>query len=191
MCGLFAFIARGSKIDRGRLERIADLAGRRGPHSSGWVWGGRDGLSRHRAFKSLSHHISEIPSFEIVIGHSRLSTMGGESFRDLEDTQPIRYRDAYLAHNGVAAGIECEGELATGCDSERLLRRAVDDGLDNALASLPDREPYSVIAFIDGRVHVARRRLPIFWKHDEVGDYFCSRSFDDATPLPENEIFSF
>lgn len=189
MCGMFGYA--GSRPNMARVREIATLAGRRGPHACGWATAAGAVMRVTRDHGSLADHVARIPVARVIVGHSRLSTSGGLSYRDLRDAQPLTLPGGIneaagrvMAHNGVAK-VNFAGPLDTNCDSEKLLRLAANSSLAFALAQLPDGEPYAVIMGGIAGLIVARRGLPLFAKHTVEGVYLCSVPFDDATPLPE------
>lgn len=191
MCGLFAFI--GETPDLELLRAIARLAGRRGPHACGWAQSA-DGLNFRVARRagSLSAVCHLIEASPIVVGHSRLATTGGASYRDLRDAQPLTLPGAaddvagpVLVHNGVAL-VDYDGPLDTGCDSEAILRLAARAGdLLSALATLPAAEPFAAILVGGGVLEAGRRGLPLFARQTAGGVYLCSVPFDGAALLGE------
>jgi hypothetical protein len=191
MCGLFAFI--GATPDEQLLQEVARLAGRRGPHACGWAQsddGERFAITRREG--SLSAACRDVQPSRIVVGHSRLSTMGGTSYRDLRDAQPLTLPGAVaetsgpiLVHNGVAS-VQYAGPLDTGCDSEAILRLAARAGnLFSALACLPADEPFAAIYVSGGVLEAGRRGLPLFARQTLGGVYLCSVPFDGAAQLGE------
>ena len=189
MCGMFGYA--GSRPNMARVREIATLAGRRGPHACGWATAAGTVIRVNRDHGSLADHVDRVPSARMIVGHSRLSTSGGLSYRDLRDAQPLTLPGGVteatgyvMAHNGVAK-VNFAGPLDTNCDSEKLLRLTASGNLAFALAQLPDDEPYAVIVGAITGLIVARRGLPLFVKHAVEGVYLCSVPFDDATPLPE------
>lgn len=195
MCGIFGFI--GPAPDKALIAELARKAGRRGPHACGWAVRTASGLFEiERRAGSLASYAERIPMGSAIIGHSRLATTGGGSYKNLDDAQPLTLPGAQpfaqyaFVHNGVA-GIECGEPLDTGNDSEALLRLALRSGLAAAVGALPTREPYAVIFAGTFGLHAARRGLPLYCRADKSGAYLCSVIFAGAAALPEGEVRTF
>jgi len=193
MCGLFGFI--GHSVDQALLEHLAVLAGRRGPHASGWAWWRHDKLEIRRQEGSSERNAGKLPrDATVLIGHSRLCTSG--AFDDLSSAQPILVEGLAFAHNGVARTRIPPPDCETTCDSEALARIAaaesgsLADKLSAAVDSLDPETPFAIVAASDEGIAAARRGLPLFVNETLGGAYLCSVATNGAHALQEETISS-
>lgn len=192
MCGIFGFI--GPRLDRDLLAYVATLAGRRGPHASGWTWWDGDVVRVERFLGSSEANARALPeAATVLIGHSRLATSGG--YDDLAAAQPVMAETAIaLVHNGIARLKKPGPNCKTACDSEVLARIMMAESgplsgkLKSAIVALEEDAPFALLTASQCGIAGSRRALPLFVREGRADAYFCSARFDGAEPLDEMEI---
>lgn len=128
MCGVFGFVSfngKGPSIKR--LEKIAAVTQRRGPHAFGFSW--VDSRGRIKSFKATGKITDHAGILELahdaqfLIGHCRYATHGAPENNLNNHPHPVD--GGWFVHNGV---ISDHGQLVadhdlhpvTACDSETL-----------------------------------------------------------------------
>lgn len=103
MCGLWAAVSSGKKLNMERLTAMAIDTERRGPHAFGFAWVEADG--KLRMYKQEGR-VSDEPymlklakNAKVVIGHCRWATRGTPD--DDRNNHPHECGDGYLVHNGT------------------------------------------------------------------------------------------
>lgn len=174
-------------MDVGKLDAVAALAARRGPHAWGVAW--RDGAAsgRHVVVGAYNRTISAAGTSGSVIGQCRLSTSGTP--RDTRNNQPLVVGTVAIAHNGNVRDHERRARelgvtLSTSCDSELLAHIIARDGLERAL-SLLDGAPYALLVLSPAGVAAARRGHPLYVHATAYGTYVCSVPFEGAIMIDE------
>ncbi len=128
MCGVFGFVSfdgKGPSIKR--LEAIARVTMRRGPHAFGFAW--MDGAGRLRLFKQtgkIVDHLSLLAmarDARLLIGHCRYATHGDPG--NNLNNHPHAADGGWIVHNGVIRDYDeivgAHGlHPVTKCDSEAL-----------------------------------------------------------------------
>lgn len=153
MCGLFGFDGFGTfgrkTVQREPIRHYAELAARRGPHTTGVAW-----VDEHRRvsvrrwaepWEKVAHIVlPELIGARAVIGICRLAT--STDWRDEVSGQPMQHGGTLaLVHNGVVPNHMQRAQalglpLKTRCDSEALSAfvfhaRSSGDGLASRLDS--------------------------------------------------------
>lgn len=135
MCGVFgyaSFNGKGPNIQR--LQDIASVTMRRGPHAFGFAW--VDGKGRLKMFKKTGRIVDHLGLLEMahdaqfLIGHCRYATHGAPE--NNLNNHPHPADGGWIVHNGVISDHE---EIAqenglhpvTSCDSE-VLGLLIEDG---------------------------------------------------------------
>lgn len=128
MCGVFGFVSfDGKGPNLKRLEAIAHVTMRRGPHAFGFAW--LDGAGRLRMFKQTGRIVDYLGLLamahdaRMLIGHCRFATHGDP--KNNLNNHPHPADGGWIVHNGVIGDydeIVHAGDLhpVTGCDSEVL-----------------------------------------------------------------------
>lgn len=211
MCGLFGYIGSRPFVAE-KLEAIARGAASRGPHGFGLWWSTeRRGVGdAYRARGPLEDDLGSLARIDArsvaVLGHARLVTTGTD-LDDIASYQPLlvdtiagraERGQITIAHNGTVPDPPFYEKMydltrKTDNDSEIIAAFAADthgdffDRMALALAATQgDRRPYAILAHLNGKLFVARRRHPLYWRSYEGGIYVCSRRFSGAEEIPES-----
>lgn len=211
MCGLFGWLAADprSPCAAGELYRIAELAGRRGPHAFGVA------VAQHGSLRvgkqpgmiapqlALLSWVPQAAGLQALIGQTRLATSG--SYVVPANNQPLQAGNVAIAHNGNvynwrALAEQYQLDLTTGCDSEVLaaLMRYSMSVQDQpllahviwALGHVDTTAPLALLVVTPDGAAAARRASPARPGHPlyrytySGGEYLCSRRPDprDGTP---------
>jgi glucosamine 6-phosphate synthetase-like amidotransferase/phosphosugar isomerase protein len=127
MCGVFAFVSNGGKMDLGRVKRIAEVTEQRGPHAFGFAW--VDSKGRLHCFKQTGRITDSLgllamaADARMLIGHCRYATHG--DYRSNVNNHPHPADGGWVVHNGTLPEyqrvIDRHGLApVTHCDSEVL-----------------------------------------------------------------------
>lgn len=128
MCGVFGFVSfDGKGPDLRRLQAIAEVTMRRGPHAFGFAW--LDFAGRLRMFKRTGRIVDHLGLLamardaRMLIGHCRFATHGDPD--NNLNNHPHPADGGWIVHNGVIGAyneIVTRNELqpVTDCDSEVL-----------------------------------------------------------------------
>jgi glutamine---fructose-6-phosphate transaminase (isomerizing) len=128
MCGVFGFVAQpGQRVSLNRLQEIASITEKRGPHAFGFAW--IDGAGRLRSYKQTGRITKSLDLLTIaadarmLIGHTRYATQGNPS--DNVNNHPHPVDGGWFVHNGVIRGYQKLIERyellpSSDCDSEVL-----------------------------------------------------------------------
>lgn len=211
MCGLFGYIGTEPFVPE-KLEAIARGAASRGPHGFGFWWSekGRGFGGSYRARGPLEDNLGSLteiyPQSVAVLGHARLVTTGTD-LDDITSYQPLSAEttagraeqgEITIAHNGTVPDPPWYERLynlerKTANDSEIIVAFAADthgDFFDRMATSVAatqgERRAYALLAHLGGKLFVARRRHPLYWRAHEGGFYICSRRFDGATEIADS-----
>lgn len=193
MCGVFGFVARGSKsrVDLQQLQWIAEVTMTRGPHAFGFAWVDFDG--RMHSFKqagAIADHLGLLAlarNARVLIGHCRFATHGDPA--DNINNHPHPVDGGWFVHNGVVFNHrqlirERRLWLNSACDSEVLgqlveqedgtaverWRRAVNATAPGPLATLALER--------SGRLVAVRRGNPLSIGTTPTGYYLASLRAD-------------
>lgn len=192
MCGLFGYF--GFHCDGRKLNQLAKLAERRGPHAWGiaafWEykepWIGRFTTT----YSKTKEHAGGAMWAKVVVGHCRLATTGKLS---VADTQPLEHSGVVVAHNGVIHRHRdlarlYEVELATDNDSElaAALMGGSLAGSDRALGVM-GRAPFAMLATDGHGLLAVSGGQPLYTD----GEYFCSVEFEGAEPMLEGMVLKY
>lgn len=207
MCGIFGF--SGTRPDYETIKALAHGAARRGQDGFGFGWvEAADAGDEPRAFRSqskLSSSLEELRRLDgarVAVGHARLATQGDS--KDLRNLHPFAAGGStLLVQNGNVYNFRQVAQQfglkpASDCDSEVLALLVANQEHGNAgqrlarALSLVESPAFAVAVLHDGRLAVARRRLPLFMKFADGVCYFSSVRFSvgehDAVSLVENEV---
>lgn len=190
MCGVFGFVARGGKMDMGRLDAIARTTEARGRHAWGMAW--LDGDSVLKMFKTTGRISDRLALLRMakdarfLIGHCRYATQGLPT--DNNNNHPHPSDGGWIVHNGMIHDYE---ELldyhdfypTTKCDSEvlgllieRAKGRRIDRCVEAALSvNLARRAPLVLMGlWKPGRLVIVRNGNPLHVGVTSGGYYFGS-----------------
>jgi asparagine synthetase B (glutamine-hydrolysing) len=201
MCGLFGFNGTCPEA----FEAIALQAAGRGPHAHGWTAVYPDGPVTERYLGPLRDNLSQFRRAldrepRALIGHARLSTIGGDSYCRIEDAQPVNAGRFSVVHNGNADFGDRNPATASGNDSERvalLMAHYLDDdsactptgALRLTLDMLPARAPYAVLAlYRNESVMASRRSLPLYRQERDGTTILSSTEFLGSCSIAERGI---
>lgn len=210
MCGIFGFIATGSKhFDVRRLETIAKATEARGRHAFGFAW--LDPRGRLRMFKrpgAIGDYLGALSmarDARMLIGHCRFATHGRPE--NNLNNHPHACDGGWLVHNGVVHDHKSinEGYMlspVTNCDSETLslLIEELDGGLfdrvTRAAKECASDAPLAMAGLwkIPQRLVIARiNDQPLHLGSNGDGVYFASlpTGIPNARILPDNSAISF
>jgi glucosamine 6-phosphate synthetase-like amidotransferase/phosphosugar isomerase protein len=138
MCGVFGFVSfDGQGPSLKRLEAIARVTMRRGPHAFGFAW--IDGKGRMRMFKQtgkIVDHLSLLAmahDARLLIGHCRFATHGAPE--NNLNNHPHPADGGWIVHNGVVGNHrelvkDYDLHPVTDCDSE-VLGLLIEEGVGN------------------------------------------------------------
>lgn len=208
MCGVFGFVARGSKsLDLQQLKRIAVQTETRGHHAFGFAW--IDKAGRMKMFKQtgrISDHLSTLNmarDARMLIGHCRWATHG--AITNLNN-HPHPVDGGWLVHNGVIGDYQAIAKrhgfrMVSECDTE-ILGHLVEH-CDGTLASrcrwAVNQTRYSPLVMLGlwkhpRRLVVVRRGNPLYLGLDDTGSYLGS-CIDDlpgqVSKVIDNRVLEF
>jgi glucosamine--fructose-6-phosphate aminotransferase (isomerizing) len=201
MCGIFGFVSyngRGPSLKR--LERIARVTERRGPHAFGFAWiDGRGRLRMYKAVGRISNHLGVLAmaaDARMFIGHTRWATHGNPSSNINNHPHPAD--GGWYVHNGVIANHDAiirrnEFCPVTPVDTE-VLGLMIDTGkgsiLDRCVSAVS--ETAGSIAFAGlwsrpNRLVLARRGNPLSVGYCEHKRYYFA-SLAEGLPGDVSEV---
>lgn len=203
MCGVFGFISydgQGPNIKR--LEIIARVTMRRGPHAFGFAW--LDHQGRLRMFKRTGRIVDHLgllamaADAKMLVGHCRYATHGDPS--NNLNNHPHPADGGWIVHNGMLGdyrGIIKREKLHpnTDCDSE-VLGLLIDQGegslADRCVAAVhqADGDPLVMLGLWSrpGRLIAVRAGNPLSVGVCNEGRRFYLGSLDEGLPGTVAEV---
>jgi glucosamine 6-phosphate synthetase-like amidotransferase/phosphosugar isomerase protein len=128
MCGVFGFVSYdGCGPSVKRLQHIAKVTMRRGPHAFGFSWiDGQGRLRMYKQFGQITDHLDlleMVADARLMIGHCRYATQGAPE--NNLNNHPHAADGGWIVHNGMIRSyrklVKSNGfNPVTDCDSEVL-----------------------------------------------------------------------
>lgn len=194
MCGIFGYV--GSALpDIDKLKKIAYLGGTRGCHSYGISYISGGAVKTKKGLGKIPHEtVFNGVESKAIIGHCRLCTIGKPT---ITDAQPLSSDGYSVAVNGTIRNYrEFEKRYnlrpMTSNDSEVLLLLSKMFGSIEALGLLRGQsvDPFASMILTNNSFTAFRRKLPLYIEKTDSGLYLCSRKFDNAIEVTQNEIIN-
>lgn len=188
MCGVFGFVAKGSKgPSLTTLRDVAAATMQRGPHAWGMAW--IDGAGRLKAYKQTGPIVDGLGLLamardaRVLIGHCRYATHG--DYRNNLNNHPHPADGGWIVHNGMIHRYrrlinEFGLHPVTECDSEVLgllietLDGALEERCREATGLAADGPLVMLGLWKPGRLIAIRRGNPLHMGSNRSGHYLGS-----------------